>query len=340
MSFGLGTFAAADGSQFPGLVIEDRVFDLRDHFEPGTNTAALLRDWETSLAELRALATSIDTPGTPLEALRPLPPVQPPGQLLCAGANYFQHVREITYSFKKNSGDQRPDDEIRAEAEEFTRRRHEIEDPFIFPGLPSAMCGARDDIVLWGPGQQHDWELELAVVIGRPARSVPPQEAIQYVAGYTISNDISTRDVMYRPDFPMTDFIMTKSRPTFFPTGPYIVPREFVPDPRQLRIRLSVNGEVMQDESVDDIIYGVEDLVSYASTIAELWPGDLLLTGSPAGNAGHHGNRWLRTGDVIEGEITGLGRQRNLCVAPPTAERWEQARARAESTDEPPPGIL
>jgi 2-keto-4-pentenoate hydratase/2-oxohepta-3-ene-1,7-dioic acid hydratase in catechol pathway len=70
---------------------------------------------------------------------------------------------------------------------------------------------------------------------------------------------------------------------------------------------------------VDDIIYGVEELVSYASTIAELFPGDLLLTGSPAGNAGHHGNRWLRPGDVIEGEITGLGRQRNLCVAPPQA---------------------
>jgi 2,4-diketo-3-deoxy-L-fuconate hydrolase len=112
----------------------------------------------------------------------------------------------------------------------------------------------------------------------------------------------------------MTDFIMTKSRPTFFPTGPYIVPREFVPDPHALRIRLTVNGAVMQDALVDDIIYGVEDLVSYASTTAQLLPGDLLLTGSPAGNAGHHGNRWLRAGDVIEGEITGLGRQRNLCV--------------------------
>ena len=136
------------------------------------------------------------------------------------------------------------------------------------------------------------------------------------VAGYVIGNDISTRDVMNRPDLPMTDFIMTKSRPTFFPVGPYLVPRECVPDPRQLRLTLSVNGEVMQDDTVDDIIYGVEELVSYASHAAVLGPGDLLLTGSPAGNAGHHGNRWLVPGDVIDAEITGLGRQRNTCVVP------------------------
>jgi 2,4-didehydro-3-deoxy-L-rhamnonate hydrolase len=314
--FGLGTFAASDGAAFPGLVVRDRVADLRPVFGPHATTRSLLDDWPASRERLRELAAAPADSGMALEQLRPLPPVQPPGQLLCAGANYSNHVRQIAFSFRKNSGDERSDDELRAEAEEVTRRRLEVEEPFIFPGLTSALCGARDDVVLWGPGEQHDWELELAVVIGRRARNVGVGEAMDRVAGYTISNDISTRDVMYRPGFPMTDFIMTKSRPTFFPTGPYIVPRELVPDPRKLRIRLAVNGEVMQDESVDDIIYGVEELVSYASTIAELFPGDLLLTGSPAGNAGHHGNRWLRPGDVIEGEITGLGRQRNVCIMP------------------------
>jgi 2,4-didehydro-3-deoxy-L-rhamnonate hydrolase len=315
--FGLGTFAASDGAAFPGLVVRDGVADLRPVFGPHATTLSLLADWQASRERLHELAAAPTDGSTPLEQLRPLPPVQPPGQLLCAGANYFNHVRQIAFSFRRNSGDERSDDELRAEAEEVTRRRLDVEDPFIFPGLTSALCGARDDVVLWGPGEQHDWELELAVVIGRRARNVGVAEAMEHVAGYTIANDISTRDVMYRPHFPMTDFIMTKSRPTFFPTGPYMVPREFVADPRKLRIRLAVSGEVMQDESVDDIIYGVDELVSYASTIAELFPGDLLLTGSPAGNAGHHGNRWLRPGDVIEGEITGLGRQRNLCVAPP-----------------------
>jgi 2,4-didehydro-3-deoxy-L-rhamnonate hydrolase len=334
--FGVGTFAGADGGQFPGLVRDDHVHDLRRHFGEHATTHALLGDWDASLAQLHVLAAQADpTAGTPLDRLRPLPPVQPAGQLLCAGANYLQHVREVAFSFRKNSGDSRPDDEIRAEAEEMARRRQEIEDPFIFSALPSAMCGARDDVVLWGPGEQHDWELELAVVIGRAARNVEPADALHCVAGYTISNDISTRDVMHRPDFPMTDFIMTKSRPTFFPTGPYIVPREFVPEPRRLQIRLSVNGEVMQDESVDDIIYGVEDLVSYASTIAQLLPGDVLLTGSPAGNAGHHGNRWLRPGDLIEGEITGLGRQRNVCVAPSADDGW-RASAHSRASKELP----
>jgi 2-keto-4-pentenoate hydratase/2-oxohepta-3-ene-1,7-dioic acid hydratase in catechol pathway len=113
----------------------------------------------------------------------------------------------------------------------------------------------------------------------------------------------------------MTDFAMTKLRPTFFPVGPYIVPTEFVPDYRDLRITLKVNGELMQDEGVDDIIYGVEQLIAYVSRVVELRAGDLLLTGSPAGNAAHHDNRWLRPGDVMESEITGLGSQRNTCIA-------------------------
>ena len=165
--------------------------------------------------------------------------------------------------------------------------------------------------------EELDYELELAVVIGRDGRHIARADALSYVAGYAIANDISTRDVMFRPRFPMTDFAMTKLRPTFFPVGPYIVPAEFVPDPRALHITLKVNGEVMQDEGVDDIIYGVEQLVAYTSSVTELWPGDLLLTGSPAGNAGHHGNRWLRPGDVMEGAITGLGVQRTRCVADP-----------------------
>jgi 2,4-diketo-3-deoxy-L-fuconate hydrolase len=325
-SFGLGTFARADGVPFPGLVVDEKVHDLRPSFGQDSTTLALLDEWDATLVTLREVAKAPPDAGTPRAELRSLPPVES-RQLLCAGANYFQHVREITFSFRKNRGDKRADEEIRAEADEISRRRHEVEDPFVFPGLTSAICGAQDDIVLWGPGEEHDWELELAVVIGHPARGVRRDEAMHYVAGYTISNDISTRDVMYRPDFPMTDFIMTKSRPTFFPTGPYIVPREFLPDPQALHLRLNVNGEVMQDDSAEDMIYGVEDLVSYASTIAQLLPGDLLLTGSPAGNAGHHGNRWLRPGDVIEGEITGLGRQRNVCVAPPSDSGWRRDRA-------------
>jgi 2-keto-4-pentenoate hydratase/2-oxohepta-3-ene-1,7-dioic acid hydratase in catechol pathway len=315
MWFGLGTFDA-DGGTFPGLVVGDSVLDLRPRCGRSATVDDLLLDWDATLAVLHDLVDNAgDAGAVALDRVRVLAPFRP-RQLLCAGANYYRHVRQIVASTLRNGGDERSDDELHAEAERITRSRAESGTPFVFPGLPSAVTGPYDDVVLWGPGVQHDWELELGVVIGRAAHRIEPEDAMDVVAGYVIGNDISTRDVMTRPDLPMTDFIMTKSRPTFFPTGPYLVPRECVPDPRQLRLRLSVNGEVMQDDTVDDIIYGVEELISYASHAAVLGPGDLLLTGSPAGNAGHHGNRWLAPGDIIDGEITGLGRQRNRCVAP------------------------
>jgi 2-keto-4-pentenoate hydratase/2-oxohepta-3-ene-1,7-dioic acid hydratase in catechol pathway len=311
VSFGLGTFAAADGADYPGLVVDGRVRDLRPEF---SSTLAMLREWDAVLPRLHELAAH-GASGEALQTLRPLPPVEPSGQILCAGANYTKHLHQMIFAQLKRQGDQRPDDALRAEAIELTARRSTVEDPFFFVGLPSALCGANDDVILWGPGSEHDWELELALVNGRGGRNIPQSAALDHVAGYTIANDVSTRDVMFRPGFPMTDFAMTKLRPTFFPVGPYIVPTEFVPDYRDLRITLKVNGEVMQDEGVDDIIYGVEQLIAYVSSAVELRPGDLLLTGSPAGNAAHHDNRWLRPGDVMEGEITGLGSQRNTCIA-------------------------
>jgi 2-keto-4-pentenoate hydratase/2-oxohepta-3-ene-1,7-dioic acid hydratase in catechol pathway len=310
--FALGTFAGADGEPFPGLVVEDRVHDLRPEF---ADTLSMLGDWDASLARLHELAESAGD-GEPLDALRPLPPVHPSGQVLCGGANYYKHLRQMVVAHLKREGDTRPEEELQAEAVEVAARRSREENPFVFAGLPGALCGARDDVVLWGPGKEHDWELELAMVLGRGGRAIAEEDAMSHVAGYTMSNDVSTRDVMFRPGFPMTDFLMTKMRPTFFPTGPYIVPAEFVPDYRALRITLKVNGEPMQDEGIDDIIYGVEQLVAYASRVVELRAGDLLLTGSPAGNAAHHGGRWLVPGDLMEGEITGLGMQRNKCVAP------------------------
>jgi 2-keto-4-pentenoate hydratase/2-oxohepta-3-ene-1,7-dioic acid hydratase in catechol pathway len=243
-------------------------------------------------------------------------PVSPPGQVLCAGANYRRHLVQMRFAAERRQGSALSDEDLVAESTSYVEGLAERGLPFVFAGLPGALSGARDDVILHGPGVEHDWELELAVVIGRPAWRVSREDAMDHVAGYTISNDVSTRDVMHRPNFPMTDFLATKVRPTFFPTGPYLVPRQFVADPYDLQITLKVNGETMQDESTADIIFGIDRLVEHASSLIELQPGDLLLTGSPAGNAAHHGGRWLRPGDVMEGSITGLGVQRNRCVAP------------------------
>jgi 2-keto-4-pentenoate hydratase/2-oxohepta-3-ene-1,7-dioic acid hydratase in catechol pathway len=314
VSFGIGTFQAADGAAYPGLVVDGQVRDLRPEF---TSTLQMFRDWDAVLPRLHELAAE-GAAGEPLESLRPLPPVEPSGQILCGGANYTKHLHQMIYAQLKRQGDERPDDELRAEAVELTARRGTVEDPFFFIGLPSALAGANDDVILWGPGDEHDWELELAVVIGRDGRRIPESEAMAYVAGYTIVNDVTTRDALIRPDARGLglDWLAGKNAPTFFPTGPLLVPTAHAGDPSALQITLKVNGRTMQDESTADMLFDVAALIAHISDVAELRPGDLVLTGSPAGNGAHHGV-FLKPGDVMEGAITGLGVQRNRCVAEP-----------------------
>jgi 2-keto-4-pentenoate hydratase/2-oxohepta-3-ene-1,7-dioic acid hydratase in catechol pathway len=136
------------------------------------------------------------------------------------------------------------------------------------------------------------------------------------VAGYTICNDVSARDKLVRPDVRVLglDWLAGKNAPTFLPTGPLLVPAAHAGDPLDLRITLRVNGTTYQDESTADMLFDVAALIAHISDVAELRPGDLVLTGSPAGNGASHGV-FLKPGDVMEGEITGLGVQRNRCVA-------------------------
>ena len=313
-AFGVGTFATA-GQTFVGILRNGLVYDTRRVLGPHDTVRTLLGDWDAAIDTLVEGAPSL-TGGISPDALEVLPPVQPVGQILCAGANYRVHVEQIVQTMLRNSGDPRNDQELHAFALETVERQAQS-DPFMFVGLPSAVSGAHDDVILWTPGDQHDWELELGVILKSAAHRISPEEAVDHIAGYVMSNDITVRDVMARPNIPLTDFVTSKNRPTYFPTGPVILPARFVPDYRQLRITLKVNGETMQDELVADIIHGVEKCVSYASHSARLSAGDMVLTGSPAGNAGKHGNRWLRPGDVMEASITGLGTQVTRCVTPP-----------------------
>jgi 2-keto-4-pentenoate hydratase/2-oxohepta-3-ene-1,7-dioic acid hydratase in catechol pathway len=190
--------------------------------------------------------------------------------------------------------------------------------PFFFCKAQSAVTGPFDPVVLPADAQQPDWELELGVIIGKRARRVKREHALDYVAGYTIVNDITVRERVNRKEGDMRemgmDWIASKSSPTFLPMGPYFVPAVFVDDPQQLKLVLKLNAQVMQNESTEDMIFGVARLIEALSWTCELLPGDLICTGSPAGNGMHYG-RFLRPGDVMEGSITGLGTQRNICVA-------------------------
>ncbi|MGW0604358.1 fumarylacetoacetate hydrolase family protein [Streptomyces sp. NPDC002640] len=314
--FALATLSAPDGPPFPALVTPDgQALDLRDAFgDARLTTRDLLERWETALPRLRELAADAEPPRTALAGLRVHAPVEP-RQVFQSGANYRQHVIDLHVAHRA-PGDDRPEEERRAEAAEIMDRRAAEDLPYVFIGLPSAITGPYDDVVLPAWAQKPDWELELAAVIGRPAHRVSVEEALDHVAGYTIANDLTDRATVFRRDMPQigTDWLRSKNAPGFTPLGPWIVPTASVPDTGDLRLTLKLNGETMQDESTKDMIFDVARMVSYASQTARLLPGDLVLTGSPAGN-GMHWGRLLRDGDVMDASVTGLGAQRTRCVA-------------------------
>jgi 2-keto-4-pentenoate hydratase/2-oxohepta-3-ene-1,7-dioic acid hydratase in catechol pathway len=290
--FALGTFSAGD-----------RVLDLSAH---APTTRALLERWDDVLPLLHEAAGE----WRPLDELHVHAPVEP-RQILQSGANYRTHVIDLAVAHEPANG--RPAEQVRAEVAAMMDRRVAEDQPYVFIGLPSSVTGPYDDVVIPSWCTKPDWELELAAVIGRPAFRVSQDAALAHVAAYTIANDVTARELVFRRDMPEigTDWLRAKNAPTFTPLGPYLVPAAFL-DPGDLQVTLKLNGEVMQDESTKDMIFDVARLVSYASQTVELLPGDLVLTGSPAGNGLHHG-RLLRDGDVMEGTITGLGTQRNRC---------------------------
>ncbi|MER5382515.1 fumarylacetoacetate hydrolase family protein [Streptomyces sp. NPDC002688] len=314
--FALATLSAQDGPAFPALVTADaHVLDLRAAFgDEHLTVRGLLDDWDSALSRLTALAEDGGRERTALTDFRVHAPVEP-RQVFQSGANYRQHVIDLHVAHR-DPADERPEAERRAEAAEIMDRRAADDLPYVFLGLPSAVTGPYDDVVLPAWAEKPDWELELAVVIGRPAHRVSVDEALDHVAGYTIANDLTDRATVFRRDMPQigTDWLRSKNAPGFTPLGPWIVPTASIAGTGDLRLTLKLNGETMQDESTKDMLFGVARMVAYASQSARLLPGDLVLTGSPAGN-GMHWGRLLRDGDVMDAAITGLGAQRTRCVA-------------------------
>ncbi|MEU1015126.1 fumarylacetoacetate hydrolase family protein [Streptomyces sp. NPDC005898] len=315
--FALGTLSGPDGPAFPALITPDRrALDLRPTLGDATaTTRTVLERWDELLPALRALATDAGAERRPLADFRVHAPVEP-RQVFQCGANYRKHVIDLHVAHR-DPADGRSAEEARAEAAKLMDRRAAEDLPYVFIGLPSAVTGPYDDVTLPAWAEKPDWELELAAVIGRTAHQVPARAALEYVAGYTIANDLTDRAGVFRRDMPQigTDWLRSKNAPGFTPLGPWIVPAEAITDPGDLRLTLKLNGRTMQDETTKDMIFDVARLVAYASHTARLLPGDLVMTGSPAGN-GMHWGRLLRDGDVMDASITGLGAQRTRCVAP------------------------
>src|SRR3954470_12159517 len=330
--FALGTFAASDGRSFAGLVLGDRVVDLGPHLGAVT-VRSLLDDWDRSVMRLQALADRIAPEETDhaLDSLRPLPPLERWGNVFCAGANFRQHVLDLMAGAER-----RGDSTDGLTAADRERARAELDErarsgrPFVFMESSNQIVGAHDDVVLPYDSDQHDWELALAAVIGRPGRRLAREQALDVIAGYTVCNDVTTRDALIRPDARGLglDWLAGKTAPTFLPPARLLAPTRHAGDPMDLRITLKVNDRTMQDESTGDMLFEVAALIAHISDVSALRPGDLVLTGSPAGNGASHGV-FLQPGDVMEGEITGLGIQRNRCVAEDAAAVATPAGAEA-----------
>jgi len=183
----------------------------------------------------------------------------------------------------------------------------------VFAKFPSNVIGPTDSSELDETlTARVDWEVELAAVVGRRMRRVKEHDALDYVFGYTVGNDVSARDVQ----FSESQWVRGKSFDTFCPLGPIVVTADEIPDPQALTLRTRVNGEVMQESSTTEMVFGVAELLAFCSRNFTLEPGDLLLTGTPWG-CGHFMDppRHLAIGDVVECEIEGIGALRNPVVA-------------------------
>jgi 2,4-diketo-3-deoxy-L-fuconate hydrolase len=322
-AFGVGTFHSGT-EEFPGLVVDDYVIDIRPILPDITRTLDLFANWDENLD---LLASHVDDTGIPMSTVTVCPPVTPGGMVFAAGVNYREHIIEMSVAHKLGR-DGASEEELRADAATDLDNRLASGDPYIWTGIPSAMCGAFDEIRLPDFGEKLDWEAELGVVISRRAYRISESEALDYVAGFVIVNDLTARSLVARDDIAKigTDWFRSKNQPTFFPIGPMIVPQRFIPDWSQLEIKLWLNDELMQDSSTANMAFSVPALLSYASSVAILNPGDVLITGSPAGN-GSHWNRFLAQGDVIDIAIDHLGRQRNIVGASlGTQAPWQASR--------------
>lgn len=208
-----------------------------------------------------------------------------PCRIFCAASNYVDHADEMGTV-------------LAAKAES---------KPYMFLKLQNCVIGPDEAVPMPPETRQLDWEVELAAVIGRRARHVPVDEALSHVAAYTVVNDVTARDLNVRDDYPFKfDWFQGKCHDGFAPFGPWLVPSSHLPDPQKVRMQLSVNGEIMQDGSAEEMIWKVNEQIAYLSTIVTLEPGDVVATGTPTG-VGMGRGIFLKSGDVMAASIDVIG---------------------------------
>jgi 2,4-didehydro-3-deoxy-L-rhamnonate hydrolase len=339
MQFKLGTFSTAGAVPFVGLVdnTTERVvplavaepllqrLNLKLHKPTGAagrgdSLLSLLDDWDSNFQALAILSESFPDElmkrSVAVDELRTRAPIDPPRQVFCTIANYRSHIIETILDAGVPPHTDGMDAAARRQYAERNIEERLRGEPYACFKLPSTVIGPTDSLQIPRHAQRVDWELELGVVIGKPARRVSRSDAMSYVAGYVLVNDITARDQVRRADVPNmgTDWLQSKNAPGFLPLGPYFVPAAFLPDPYSVRLNLSLNDRPMQDGSVSDMLFDIATQIEYISQHALLLPGDVICTGTPAG-CGTHYERYLQPGDVIHASARELGTQHTPCIA-------------------------
>jgi 2,4-didehydro-3-deoxy-L-rhamnonate hydrolase len=291
----LGT-AILDGKAKPVILLDGRVFALNEVTGGNGDSRAsslldVLKRWDDYRAALsQALESFHDAAGHDPEDLVYLPPVTSPRAVICIGTNYRDHLAEMKVG-------------------------QEPSFPYAFLRPPSSLAAHREEIRLPGGPRMVDWEAELGIVVGRRIQPGEAGDPLRAVAGYTVINDVSARDwIANRPPVGI-DWVMQKAWDKFQPTGPWMTPAEFVPDPQDLPIELRVNGVVKQRSNTAQMVFGVREIMQHLAAIMTLEPGDIIATGTPAGvGFGRAPQEFIQSGDEVRVAIEGLGALENRFI--------------------------
>jgi len=303
----LVTYQSPQGAR-AGLVVDDRVFDAAAVTGRPSYVTMLdvLRDWTAArglLGEAAKSAGARNHEGRPLREVALLAPVPTPGGIFCAGANFSDHMLEMAKV--QNIAPEPDPHEVGLKPWHFIKAMHCLAPPDSTVKLPPY-------------SKMVDWEAELTAVIGLPARNVSVERALDHVAGYTIGNDLSARDLTKRPHVSDTspfkfDWLGQKNFEQGCPLGPWIVPADAIPDPQNVAMKLWVNDVIKQDSHTSKMIFTTAEQIAHLSTMITLQPGDLILTGTCAG-VGMARKEFLKPGDVVRIWIEGIGTLTNTCA--------------------------
>jgi len=289
-----------------GILLDNGILDVPSVWQgpnPPRSVKEILQRGTSCLEKIANLVDSTDVLVS-TDSVRFLAPIPRPGKVIALAGNYAEHIKEA--GLKLGLSD--------------SPRRTTVPRPFLMP--PTVVIGPDEEIPWPAYSQEIDYEIELAVVIGKNAKSIKPDNAPDYIAGYTIANDISARSVTFaknraeRPWDEFYDWLNGKWADGFLPTGPYLLTADEITNVQNLKMTLTVNGQVRQKANTSQMIYPVADIVSFLSHIMTLEPGDIIATGTPAGVAAATG-RFLQPGDRIGCAIEELGTLTNTLGSKP-----------------------